>query len=582
MKVSYNQYRSILVEQLGPQKRRVILLGVLMFANIGAQLLNPQIIRHFIDLTQTTAELRLLMNAAGAFILIAIGQQTLETVATYVSELVSWTSTNSLRTKLVRHCLGLDMSFHNDHTPGEMIERVDGDVNALGNFLSRFIVQILGNVLLMFGILAMLFREDWRAGGAMLGVIIVAFTILTLLRNIAVPHWAASRQASADLFGFLEERLAGTEDIRACNGKPYVLLRFYELTRAWFRREVKAALMINIVFNTSLILLVIATSAALATGAYLYLEGTMTIGGVYLLAHYTHMLAQPIERLSNQLQDLQRAGASIGRISELLEMRSSLLETGDTVLPAGSLSVSFENVDFGYQQDEQVLKDVSFDLPAGATLGILGRTGGGKTTITRLISRLYDPWSGTVSLGGVDLKQTSAPNRNDRVAVVTQNVQMFQASVRDNLTLFDREIDDGRIDDTLTSLGLGAWVASLPEGLDTVISSGGEGLSAGQGQLLAFARVLLLKDPDLVILDEASSRLDPATERLVEQSVERLLEGRTAIIIAHRLATVQRADRVMIIDEGTIAEHGDRAQLAADSSTRFHTLLETGLEDVLA
>ena len=340
--------------------------------------------------------------------------------------------------------------------------------------------------------------------------------------------------------------------------------------------------MINIVFNTSLILLVIATSAALATGAYLYLEGTMTIGGVYLLAHYTHMLAQPIERLSNQLQDLQRAGASIGRISELLEMRSSLLETGDTVLPAGSLSVSFENVDFGYQQDEQVLKDVSFDLPAGATLGILGRTGGGKTTITRLISRLYDPWSGTVSLGGVDLKQTSAPNRNDRVAVVTQNVQMFQASVRDNLTLFDREIDDGRIDDTLTSLGLGAWVASLPEGLDTVISSGGEGLSAGQGQLLAFARVLLLKDPDLVILDEASSRLDPATERLVEQSVERLLEGRTAIIIAHRLATVQRADRVMIIDEGTIAEHGDRAQLAADSSTRFHTLLETGLEDVLA
>ena len=159
---------------------------------------------------------------------------------------------------------------------------------------------------------------------------------------------------------------------------------------------------------------------------------------------------------------------------------------------------------------------------------------------------------------------------------------MFQASVRDNLTLFDPEMGDDRIHDALRRLGLGAWVASLPEGLDTVISSGGEGLSAGQGQLLAFARVLLLKDPDIVILDEASSRLNPATEQLVEQSVQRLLEGRTAIIIAHRLATVQRADRVMIIDEGSIAEHGDRAELAADSSTRFHTLLETGLEDVLA
>ena len=539
MKVSYDQYRSILVEQLGPQKGRVILLGVLMFANIGAQLVNPQIIRHFIDLTQTTAPLRQL------------------TVWGWICH--STTTTHPA-----------------------MIERVDGDVNALGNFLSRFIIQILGNVLLMFGILILLFREDWRAGGAMLGVIVVAFTILTLLRNIAVPHWAASRQASADLFGFLEERLAGTEDIRASNAKPYVLLRFYEFTRAWFKREVKAALMINIVFNTSLVLLVIATSAALATGAYLYQEGTLTIGGVYLLAHYTNMLVQPVQRLSTQLQDLQRAGASIGRIGELLETQSSLIETGGAALPPGPLSVSFEDVNFGYLEDEQVLKNVSFSLSAGATLGILGRTGSGKTTITRLISRLYDPWAGTVSLGGVDLKQTSASNRNDRVAVVTQNVQMFQASVRDNLTLFDPEMGDDRIHDALRRLGLGAWVASLPEGLDTVISSGGEGLSAGQGQLLAFARVLLLKDPDIVILDEASSRLDPATEQLVEQSVQRLLEGRTAIIIAHRLATVQRADRVMIIDEGSIAEHGDRAELAADSSTRFHTLLETGLEDVLA
>ncbi len=582
MNIAYHQYRSVLVEQLGPQKGRVVLLAALMFASIAAQLINPQIIRHFIDLTQTSVELRQLMNAAGAFILIALAHQTLETVATYVSEVISWTSTNSLRAKLVRHCLGLDMAFHNDHTPGEMIERVDGDVNALGNFLSSFIIQILGNILLMFGVLAMLFREDWRAGAAMLAVIVVAITILGLLRNIAVPHWAASRQASADLFGFLEERLAGTEDIRACNGKLFVLRRFYELTRAWYKREVKAALMMNIVFNTSLLLLVIATSAALATGAYLYLEGSLTIGGVYLLAHYTHMLVQPVQRLSSQLQDLQRAGASIGRIGELFETRSSLVEVGVTKLPAGPLSVTLEHVDFGYQKDEQVLDGVTFDLPAGTTLGVLGRTGSGKTTISRLISRLYDPWAGTVRIGGVDVKETTAPDRSDRIAVVTQNVQMFQASIRDNLTLFDPAIADDRIHETLSQLGLRTWMETLPDGLDTVVSSGGEGLSAGQGQLLAFARVLLLKTPDLVILDEASSRLDPATEQLVEQSVDRLLEGRTSIIIAHRLSTLQRTDRVMIIDEGTVVEHGDRATLAADASSRFHSLLKTGLEDVLA
>ena len=190
MKISYAQYRSILVEQLAPQKGLVVVLGILMFASIGAQLVNPQIIRHFIDLTQTPAPVGKLTEAAVAFILIALLHQTLETVATYVSETVSWTSTNRLRSKLVRHCLGLDMSFHNDHTPGEMIERVDGDVNALGNFLSRFIIQILGNVLLMLGVLVMLFGEDWRTGCAMLGIILLACTVLTLLRNIAVPLWA--------------------------------------------------------------------------------------------------------------------------------------------------------------------------------------------------------------------------------------------------------------------------------------------------------------------------------------------------------------------------------------------------------
>lgn len=265
-------------------------------------------------------------------------------------------------------------------------------MNALSNFLSRFIIQILGNVLLMFGILILLFREDWRAGGAMLGVIVVAFTILTLLRNIAVPHWAASRQASADLFGFLEERLAGTEDIRASNAKPYVLLRFYEFTRAWFKREVKAALMINIVFNTSLVLLVIATSAALATGAYLYQEGTLTIGGVYLLAHYTNMLVQPVQRLSTQLQDLQRAGASIGRIGELLETQSSLIETGGAALPPGPLSVSFEDVNFGYLEDEQVLKNVSFSLSAGAALEAGRRPSRASSRVSTIPGRGPSAW----------------------------------------------------------------------------------------------------------------------------------------------------------------------------------------------
>jgi ATP-binding cassette subfamily B protein len=354
--------------------------------------------------------------------------------------------------------------------------------------------------------------------------------------------------------------------------------RFYDFTRTWYRREVKAAMMMNIVFNTSLIMFSMGNAIGLVIGAWLYQAGEMTIGTVYLLFHYTNMLVQPVEHITNQLGDLQKAGASIGRINAILEERPTILDGRGDPLSEGPLSVSVENVTFGYNPEEPVIEEMSFKLEAGKILGVLGRTGGGKTTIGRLLLRLYDPGTGTIKVGDTDLKNLTLHELRDRVAIVTQNVQMFQATVRDNLTLFDPDIHDEKLLSVIDSLGLRDWIEGLADGLDTMISSGGSGLSAGQGQLIAFARILLVKSPDLVILYEASSRLDPATELLVERSVSRLLEGRTAIIIAHRLGTVQRADEILILDKGRILEHGDRRVLAANPESRFHHLLETGLE----
>ena len=214
-------------------------------------------------------------------------------------------------------------------------------------------------------------------------------------------------------------------------------------------------------------------------------------------------------------------------------------------------------------------------------LGLLGRTGSGKTTLARLIFRLYDPRSGCIEINGEDVRNASLETLRRNIAIVTQDVQLFRASVRDNLTFFDRSVSDAQILNTLEELELSEWYRSLPKGLDTELDTGSRSLSAGEAQLLAFTRVFL-RNPGLVILDEASSRLDPATEQRLERAIDKLLQNRTAIIIAHRLGTVQRADEIMILDRGTVSEYGNRKQLAADANSRFYQLLQTGMEEVLA
>jgi ATP-binding cassette, subfamily B, bacterial len=270
-------------------------------------------------------------------------------------------------------------------------------------------------------------------------------------------------------------------------------------------------------------------------------------------------------------------------VQELLRTPPALTDGSGGVFPGGALAVEFSGVAFGYGDEDMVVRDLSFRLEAGNVLGLLGRTGSGKTTIARLLFRLYDPAEGTVRLGGTDLRTVRRAEVRERVGMVTQDVQLFRASVRENLTFFDDAIDDTRIVAVLEDLGLGAWFRTLPKGLDTLLTGSG-GLSAGEGQLLAFARVFL-RDPGVVILDEASSRLDPATERLIERAVDKLFQGRTGMIIAHRLSTVERVDQVLILENGSILEHGPRLQLLADPGTRFSHLLRAGsaeAEEVLA
>lgn len=579
MSINLDGFQDLLGTYVRPQRLRVVALAALLLSSIGLQLLNPQILRSLIDTATSGGALETLTLAAVLYIVVALIQQGVAVAATYVGETVGWSATNALRADLAAHCLRLRLSYHNTHTPGEMIERIDGDVTALSNFFSQFVILILGNALLLAGVLVLLYREDYRVGLVLTLYAAGALFLLGRMRNYAVPAVTAERQASAEFFGFLEDRLSGLDDIRANGGGGFVMLRFYQNARHLYETRVRAWMRNNAIWMSVMSIFALGYTLGLGLGGWLFLQGAVSIGTVYLVFQYTNMLRRPLEQISQQLKEFQKAAASIGRVGQLKAVSDIVPEGRSRLAFSGPLLVEFENVAFSYGE-ENVLDRIGFRLEPRQVLGVLGHTGSGKSTLTRLLFRLYDVTGGSIRLNGLDVRSLELGELRTRVGIVTQEVQLFQASIRDNLTLFDPSVSDKRILQVLDTLGLHEWYDKLPFGLGTELGPGKFGLSAGEAQLLAFARVFL-REPGLVILDEASSRLDPLTERLIERAVDRLLHHRTGIIIAHRMGTVQRADQILILEHGRILEQGARLKLLHDPDSRFAQLLRTGMEQVL-
>jgi ATP-binding cassette subfamily B protein len=566
----------------------VALLVAALLGSIALDLINPQLIRAFLDGITGDAPQSRLLTIAAWFMGLALFQQICTVSAAYFAEQVGWTATNQMREDLTRHVLDLDMGFHKRHTPGELIERVDGDVTSLGNFFSSFTIKVLGNAVLILGVLVLLWTENVWVGFGMTSFVAIALWGMIRIQASSVPIWKQVRARAGELYGFLGEQLEGTEDIRANGGVPYMVRRFTGIMRAWLPERVRGFVRFGALWSTSIGAYVIGTSMVFWLGSIFFGNGTITIGSVYLIFYYTEMIRHPMEEIRSQMEDFQKAAAGISRVESMFGIESAIDKEGAVHLPDGPLSVDFKAVRFAYDSAEDpddhtdiVIDDVTFGIAPGRVLGVLGRSGSGKTTMARLLTRLYDPQDGEVLIGGVRTADAVITELRGRVGMVTQDVQLFQASIRDNLTFFDQEIDDDRLMEVLDHLGLRDWVEALPDGLDTSLQAGGGGLSAGQAQLLAFTRIFL-RDPGLVVLDEASSRLDPATEALIERAVDRLLAGRTAVIIAHRLGTVTRADDILILEDGQVVEFGRRVELASDPESRLAQLLRTGMEEVLA
>lgn len=568
-------YRATLSTYLGPLRGRVVVLVVLLLGSIGLQLVIPLIMRTFIDAAVAQSAVSGMTTAAIAYLVAGILNQLLDAGASYLGTDIGWSATNRLREELTSHLFGLDMGFHNDTTPGEMIERVDGDVTALSQFISRFVVRLIAAGVLLTGVIVVCWFQSPVMGLAITIYVFLVLALLVRLRKLAVAAAEEERETSARLYGFIEERLAGIDDIRALGAGRFTMVRFVPVIRDFFTRT-------SIAWRKRIVVWVSANTAfwagdalALIIGVWLTVQGSITVGTAYLILQYVQLVRSPIEQMTQELQELQKAAGGIVRIDQLRQLGTSIVD-GDVDLPAGPLSIEFEDVAFAYEE-RGVLEEVTFGLAPGQSLGLLGRTGGGKTTMTRLIARLYDPDHGVVRVGGHDLREVRSESLRQSIGVVTQDVQLFRATVKDNLTFFEPRSDD-EVLTALDAVGLGSWIRQV--GLDTELGSGGQGLSAGEQQLLAFARVFL-QDPGVVILDEPSSRLDPVTEMLLATATERLFAGRTVVIIAHRLETVRTADQIMVVEAGRIVEHGRREDLAANRESRYAALLATGRGDLL-
>jgi ATP-binding cassette subfamily B protein len=572
----------LLITTLRPERASAARILAVLTVAMGLRLTTPVLLGVFVDDAVSGEPLSDLTWVAALYTAAALAAEALQLLVVWSSVKLSWRAGNRLRERLAAHALRLDLGWHARHSPGQLIERIDGDIEALGIFFAN-VVLFVGNALLVVGMVAVAFVIDVRAGLALLAIVVVGLALLVKQRAAAVPAREAEREANAILYGDLEERLGGLEDLRANGAGAYAVHRLHaNSSRTWHAAR-HASWKGDSAYAISAVAFGIGSAGTLLLGYVLYRHGDVTVGAVLSLYRFADMMRAPLERIAEQMKEFQKAFAGARRAATMLATERAVPDGTREDLPIGPLTVELDDVTFAYHAGNPVLRGIDLRLEPGRHVGVIGRTGSGKTTIGRLLLRFWDVDDGAVRVGGIVVRELRIATLRRRVAIVTQDVELFDTTLRDNLTLFGaRPATDERLCEVLVDVGLGEWTAALPDGLDTHLAGTG-GLSAGEGQLLAFARAFLA-EPDVVVLDEASSRLDPGTEARIAAATHALLAGRSALIIAHRLSTLDEVDEVddiVVLEDGEIIERGTRTELASDPTTRYARLLQISAAGML-
>jgi ATP-binding cassette subfamily B protein len=567
--------RRLLSSLLRPHRRTLLLLGVVSVVQNTAAMAGPYLVKVGIDrgipAVQRGDGSGTLVAVVAVFLAAAAVESYLTAVFVRTTARVGQDVLLDLRSRLFAHFQGLSISFHERYTSGRVISRLTSDVEALGDLLSTGLAQLVFALLSVFTTAVLMLLLDVP----MALVALLSFPMLLALtlwfRRQAERAYRAGRVAVAMVIVQFVESMAGMRVVQAFRREPRNQEIFEDLNGRYAAANAWSMRLAAVFGPGARAIGAVTLAVTLAFGAFRVMDGAATVGALAGVLLYVRRFFEPMQDLVQFLNSFQSASAGLEKLSGVLEEQPSVPEPVAPVpLPPGPNDVRFDAVSFSYRPGVPVLRDVDLVLPAGQTVAVVGETGAGKTTLARLLARFYDPTEGRIVLGGVDLRDLGGNERHRAVVMVTQESFLFTGSVADNIALGRPGASRAEIEAAAAAIGAHDLFGRLPSGYDSPVGKRGGRLSAGQRQLVAFARAFLA-DPRVLMLDEATSSLDVPSERLVQRALATLLTDRTAVIIAHRLSTVEIADRVLVVDQGRVVEDGAPADLLSHQG-RYHDL----------